>query len=65
MLFGGRSSGTNRLDDINTGASNDIEKKRKTTRIAKLIVERVGMNPELGPIDYSNHEGSEFLAFEK
>lgn len=58
VLFAGRAAEEIALDDISTGASNDIE---RATKIAKLFVERVGMSEDLGPVDYSNHEEMSFL----
>ncbi|MBQ2474958.1 MAG: ATP-dependent zinc metalloprotease FtsH, partial [Ruminococcus sp.] len=46
------------LDDISTGASNDIEKATKT---ARAMVTKYGMTKELGCINYGSEDGSVFL----
>ncbi len=46
------------LDDISTGASNDIEKATKT---ARAMVTKYGMTKELGCINYGSESGSVFL----
>ena len=55
------------LDDISTGASNDIE---RASEIARHMVTRYGMSDKLGPITYgSSHDevflGRDFAASEK
>lgn len=47
-LLGGRAGEKIALDDISTGASNDIE---VATQIAKDMVTKYGMSDRLGPID--------------
>jgi cell division protease FtsH len=55
VLLGGRVAEAVALDDISTGASNDIE---RATEIARKMVTQYGMSDKLGPINYggSAHE---------
>src|SRR5699024_2814528 len=46
-LLGGRAAEAVVLDDISTGASNDIE---RATKIARAMVTKYGMSKKLGPI---------------
>ncbi len=46
------------LDDISTGASNDIE---RATKIAREMVTKYGMSDKLGAINYSAENGEVFL----
>ena len=56
-LLGGRVAEALILDDISTGASNDIQ---RATSIARNMVTKYGMSAELGPIVYgSEHDGGE------
>ena len=54
-LLGGRVAEKISLDDISTGASNDIE---RATEIARKMVMQYGMSDKIGPINYggSAHE---------
>ncbi len=52
-LLGGRVAEAICLDDISTGASNDIQ---RATAIAKKMVTKYGMSDRLGPIDFGGHE---------
>ncbi len=56
--LGGRVAEAIILDDISTGASNDIEKATKT---ARAMVTKYGMTKELGCINYGSESGSVFL----
>ena len=56
--LGGRVAEALILDDISTGASNDIEKATKT---ARAMVTKYGMTKELGCICYGQESGSVFL----
>ena len=56
--LGGRVAEAIVLDDISTGASNDIEKATKT---ARAMVTKYGMTKELGCINYGSESGSVFL----
>ena len=49
VLLGGRVAEALVLDDISTGASNDIERATKT---ARAMVTKYGMSDILGPITY-------------
>ena len=56
--LGGRVAEAIVLDDISTGASNDIE---KATNTARAMVTKYGMTKELGCINYGSESGSVFL----
>ena len=58
VALGGRVAEALILDDISTGASNDIEKATKT---ARGMVTKYGMTSELGPIAYGQQSGEVFL----
>ena len=49
------------LDDISTGASNDIE---RATKIARAMVTKYGMSEKLGPITYGSDDSNPFLGKE-
>ena len=53
-LLGGRAAERVALDDISTGASNDIE---VATQIAKDMIVKYGMNDFIGPISLKNENG--------
>lgn len=53
VLLGGRVAEAVKLDDISTGASNDIE---KATDMAKAMVTQYGMSELLGPVCYNSDE---------
>ncbi len=57
-MLGGRVSEKLVLDDISTGASNDLE---RATRIARAMVTRYGFSERLGPVVYDNEPGETFL----
>ena len=57
-LLGGRIVEKLVLDDISTGASNDLE---RATKIAKAMVTRYGFSDRLGPIVYGQNENEVFL----
>ena len=57
-LLGGRIAEKLVLDDISTGASNDLE---RATKIAKAMVTRYGFSDRLGPIVYGQNENEVFL----
>ena len=50
-LLGGRVAEALVLDDISTGASNDIQ---RATSIAKSMVTKYGMSSKLGPVSYDS-----------
>ncbi len=52
-LLGGRVAEALCLDDISTGASNDIE---RATSIAKKMVTKYGMSDVLGPVSFGSSE---------
>ena len=58
VMLGGRVSEALTMDDISTGASNDIE---RATKLARSMVTKYGMSDELGPITYGQDEGEPFL----
>ena len=59
-LLGGRAAEKLVLDDISTGASNDIE---VATNIARDMVTKYGMSDNLGPIDFQGKEPYEMQMF--
>jgi cell division protease FtsH len=52
-LLGGRVAEKLTLNDISTGASNDIE---RATEIARNMVIKYGMSERLGPVSYSSSD---------
>jgi len=56
MLLGGRVAEAIVLDDICTGASNDIE---RATKIARNMVTKYGFSDKLGTVVYGSGEGGE------
>lgn len=58
VLLAGRVAEEVALDDICTGASNDIE---RATQTARDMVTRYGFSNALGPIEYGQPEGEVFL----
>lgn len=59
-LLGGRAAERLVLNDISTGASNDIE---VATKIARDMVTKYGMSDNLGPIDFQGKEPYEMQMF--
>lgn len=59
-LLGGRAAERLVLNDISTGASNDIE---VATKIARDMVTKYGMSDKLGPIDFQGKEPYEIQMF--
>jgi cell division protease FtsH len=57
-LLGGRVAEKLVLDDISTGASNDIQ---RATKIARGMVTHYGMSDNLGPMSYSGDDDEVFL----
>jgi len=57
-LLGGRVAEKLVLNDISTGASNDIE---RATKIARAMVTTYGMSDELGPMTYGTDDEEVFL----
>lgn len=58
VLLGGRVAEATALEDICTGASNDIERATKT---ARDMVTRYGFSSRLGPVVYGEAQGEVFL----
>ena len=56
VLLGGRAAEALVLDDICTGASNDIE---RATEVARQMVTKYGMSDDLGPIMYGSSDSNE------
>ena len=57
-LLGGRVAEQLILDDISTGASNDIE---RATSTARNMVTKYGFSEKLGPVVYGNDQNEVFL----
>ena len=60
-LLGGRAAEELVFDDITSGASNDLE---RVTRMARMMVTRLGMSDNLGPMVYGQKEELIFLGRE-
>lgn len=60
VLLGGRAAEAVALDDISTGASNDIE---RATALARRMVQRFGMSDKLGLVQYGDFEENEYLGY--
>lgn len=58
ILLGGRVAEKLVLDDISTGASNDLE---RATAIARAMVTRYGFSDRLGPVVYGSDPSETFL----
>ena len=58
VLLGGRAAEQLRMDDISTGASNDIE---RASELARKMVTKYGMSDKLGPISFGNDHDEVFL----
>ena len=58
VLLGGRVAEKLIMDDISTGASNDIQ---RATDIARKMVTKYGMSEKIGPIDFSSTQSEVFL----
>ena len=58
MMMGGRAGEKTALEDICTGASNDIE---RATKLAKNMVTRWGLSEELGPVAYGSENDEVFI----
>ena len=59
-LLGGRAAEAIAINDISTGASNDIE---VATGVAKDMVTKYGMSEKIGPIDLVQKDRTEITAF--
>ena len=60
-LFGGRAAEARFCGDISAGAHDDI---RRATELARSMVTELGMSDKVGPINYGQRQGSEFLGTE-
>jgi cell division protease FtsH len=61
MLFGGRVAEQEFCGDISAGASDDIS---RATDLARAMVTELGMSEKIGPVNYSERQGSDFLGTE-
>ena len=61
MLFGGRVAEAEFCGDVSAGASDDI---RRATDLARAMVSELGMSEKIGPINYAERQGSDFLGTE-
>nr|WP_298572127.1 ATP-dependent zinc metalloprotease FtsH [uncultured Mogibacterium sp.] len=52
-LLGGRVAEELKLDDISTGASNDLE---RATAIARQMITKYGFSAKLGPVSFSSND---------
>jgi cell division protease FtsH len=59
--FGGRVSEAVFCGDISAGAADDI---RRATELARAMVTELGMSEKIGPINYAERHGSDFLGTE-
>ncbi|MCI9111844.1 MAG: ATP-dependent zinc metalloprotease FtsH [Eubacterium sp.] len=57
-MMGGRVAEAISLDDISTGASNDLQ---RATQICRDMVSKYGMSENLGPVVYSDENNEVFL----
>ncbi len=53
VLLGGRAAEELKLDDVSTGASNDLE---RATEIARNMVSKYGMSSDIGPVSYHSDD---------
>jgi cell division protease FtsH len=60
-MLGGRAAEDIVFNDITSGASNDLE---RVTKLARMMVTRLGMSEELGPMVYGRKEELVFLGRE-
>ena len=58
MMLGGRAAEATALEDICTGASNDME---RATKLARNMVTRWGLSDELGPLVYGSDNDEVFI----
>lgn len=61
VLFGGRVAEEIFCGDISAGASDDI---RRATELVRAMVTELGMSDAIGPINYAERQGSDFLGTE-
>lgn len=58
VLLAGRAAEKLVLDDISTGASNDIE---RATKIARAMITKYGMSDRLGPLCFGSEQDEVFI----
>src|SRR4051794_40294064 len=58
VLLGGRTAEEIALDEISTGAQNDLQ---RATDIARAMVTEFGMSEALGAVNYNGHKRNAFL----
>jgi cell division protease FtsH len=61
VILGGRTAERELLGSVSSGADDDI---REATRLARAMVARWGMSPEVGPVDLRESEEHPFLGRE-
>jgi cell division protease FtsH len=61
MLFGGRVAEALFCGDISAGASDDI---KRATELCRAMVAELGMSEKIGPVNYAERQGSDFLGTE-
>jgi len=61
LAFGGRVAEEEFCGDISAGAFDDI---KRATLMARAMVTELGMSERIGPINYAEREGSDFLGTE-
>ena len=61
VLYGGRIAEDIFCGDISAGASDDI---KRATDLARAMVTELGMSDKIGPINYAERQGSDFLGTE-
>ncbi len=61
VAFGGRVAEAEFCGDISAGASDDI---RRATELGRAMVTELGMSDKIGPINYAERQGSDFLGTE-
>ena len=61
MSYGGRIAEEVVFNDISAGAQNDIQ---QATNLAKVMVTELGMSDKVGPLNYAESTGNDFLGRE-
>jgi cell division protease FtsH len=61
MSYGGRIAEDVVFNDISAGAQNDIQ---QATNLAKVMVTELGMSDKVGPLNYAESTGNDFLGRE-
>src|SRR5207244_5090476 len=60
VLLGGRSAEEIALNQITSGAENDL---RIATQLARAMVSQLGMDEAVGPVNYGDHDQQPFLGY--